>query len=198
MRHFAYKDGLTANLRPYDLGAAPLAAADGALYPFALAGGAREPLTDVGVVLGYARAFGLQSTSVESPGHLGTQWFRYYVGGRFRFRTGPGASPVVGVVGAYGDEAFTFDAPRSAPPLPSVDYKFVRASADLRVPFGRAAAVAGAGYLVVLSTGELDSRFPRESVGGVEAELGGALTLVTGWEARLTATYRRFFFSMNA
>jgi hypothetical protein len=197
MRHFAYKDGLTANLRPYDLPAAPLAAAAGALYPFALTGSAPKPFSDVGVVLGYARAFALQSTSVETSGKLNTQWSRYYVGGRARIRTGSEGSPIVGLIGAYGGESFTFDAPPNAPPLPSVEYTFVRASGDVRMPFGRAAVVASAGYLFVLSFGDLASRFPRASVGGVEAELGGALTLTTGLEARLTASYRRFFYAMN-
>jgi hypothetical protein len=101
------------------------------------------------------------------------------------------------VVGAYGEEGFSFDAPPNAPPLPSVDYRFVRASGDVRIPFGRVTALAGAGYLVVLSVGDIASRFPRAWAGGVEAELGGALTIATGWEARLTASYRRFFYALH-
>jgi hypothetical protein len=149
------------------------------------------------VVFGYARALGLQSGAAEGAGKLDTQWFRYHAGVRARARFGGEESPIAGLAVCYGEDSFAFSAPANAPPLPTVDYKFARASGDIRVPFGRFAALASAGYLFVLSSGELDTRFPKASAGGVEAELGGAFTIVPGLEARLTADYRRFFFTMH-
>jgi hypothetical protein len=191
MRRFDYTDGLTPNLRPYKLNAAPLVDASGEIYPLA---GAHA--IDVGAVLGYARAFALQSSTTES-GNVSTQWSRYSLGARVRVRTGSESSPVIGLMGAYGDEAFTISSSSPTAFMPSVDYHFVRASGDLRVPFGRFAAFADVGYLFVLSSGDVAGRFPKASVGGVEAELGGAFAIGGGFEARATASYRRFFYSMN-
>jgi hypothetical protein len=188
MRRFNYTDGLSANLRPYHLDAAPLMAAAAEVYPLAGA-----TLIDVGAVLGYARAFALQSTTSDA-GAVSTLWQRYSIGAHARMRTGSEDSPLVGLAAAYGDEEFAIT---SSINLPSVDYRFVRTAADVRVPFGRAAAFADAGYLFVLSAGDVAARFPRASVGGVEAELGGAFTLAAGLEARVTASYRRFFYVMN-
>jgi hypothetical protein len=195
MRRFEYTDGLTSNLRPYHLNAAPLVAAAAEVYPLAGAG-----RIDGGVVFAYARAFALESSTTDS-GNLNTVWQRYSVGGRARLRTGSEDSPVVGLTAAYGDEQFSlFSAATTA--LPAVDYHFVRAAADVRIPFGRAAVFAGAGYLFILylfilSAGDVASRFAHASVGGIDAQLGGALTITTGLEARVTASYRRFFYTMN-
>jgi hypothetical protein len=193
MRRFNYSDGLTRNLRNYQLAAAPLVAAEGAVYPFMALG--TPLLRDVGVVGGYARAFALQSATSDA-GRVDTQWSRYFVGGHVRMRTGAEGSPVLGLTGAYGDESFAFGGTQAAS-LPSVDYRFVRASGDVRVPIGRFALYGQAGYLFVLSAGDVAGRFPRASVGGIEAELGGAFTLMPGLEARVTASYRRFFYAMN-
>jgi hypothetical protein len=190
MRHFAYTDGLTSNLRPYTLSGAPLASAQAEIYPFA---GSRA--LDFGVVLGYARSFGLQSAA-PTGGKLGTQWSRSYAGARARVRTGGGESPIVGVIAAYGEEAFDIDNTPSMQ-LPVVDYRFVRTSADLRVPIGRVAFIADGGFLAVLSAGDVSARVRGTTFGGVEAQLGGAVTIVPGLEGRLIASYRRFFYSMR-
>ncbi len=193
MRHFEYTDPLTSNLRSYNLNAAPAAAAEGAVYPLATT--RVSVVRDIGAVFGYARAFALQSATSDGT-KFSTDWSRYYVGGRYRLRTGTGASPILGVTGAYGAEMFGFGGATNAT-LPSVDYRFVRASADARVPIGRFSIFADLGYLFVLSGGPVAERFPKSSVGGIEAELGGSFTIVSSLEARLTASYRRFFYAMN-
>jgi hypothetical protein len=192
MRHFAYRDGITANLRPYTLNAAPLVAAGAELYP--LAG---EHVVDLGLVLGYAHAFAVQSATVDA-GRLETQWSRTSAGARARARTGPvETAPVFGLTGAYGEESFAIASSNPNAALPSVDYRFVRASADARVPLGRFAVSGQFGYLAVLAAGDVAARFPKASVAGVEAELGGSMAIAWGLEARVTASYRRFFYGMN-
>jgi hypothetical protein len=191
MRRFSYNDGLTANLRPYTLNAAPLVTAGGEIYP--LAG---SYAVDAGLVLSYAQAFATQSPTVDA-GTLQTRWTRYSAGGRVRVRASGDSGPVVGVTGAYGGEMFLIESWNPNASLPSVDYRFVRASADVRVPFGRFAVFGDVGYLFVLSAGDVAARFPSSSVGGVEAELGASVAIAAGFEARATASYRRFFYSMN-
>jgi hypothetical protein len=193
MRHFAYNEGLSTNLRPYQLNAAPLFAFDASLYPLTSSG--IVPLSDIGIVGGYARAFAVQSAATDASS-IGTNWQRYYVGGHVRIRTAKSPRAVVlGVTGAYGGESFTFDS--SASTYPSVSYQFVSAEADVRVPIGRFAVTGGGGYLFVLSAGDVSERFPQSSVGGIDANLGGAFTIIPGLEARLNVSYRRFFYSMN-
>jgi hypothetical protein len=194
MRNFQYSDVLSQNLQNYQLNAAPMATAEGELYPLT---GLRTPvLSDLGIVGGYARALALQSASSDGV-KVDTQWFRYYVGARLRARMGSGTSPVLGLAGVYGDEAFTFQGATIAA-LPSVAYHTVRVSGDVRVPLGRAAVFADGGYLFVLSAGDVAGLFPKSSVGGFEAQVGAALTITSGWEARLSAHYLRFFYAMNS
>jgi hypothetical protein len=190
-RRFEYTDGLTPNLRTYQLNAAPLVFAGGEVYPL----GGSHPL-EPAIVLGYARAFAL-SSSYTSGGTLSTQWSRFYAGGKVRLRTGEAGSPILSLTGAYGEEAFSIYELQSAS-MPGVDYRFVRAGADARLPLGQSAALfADAAYLFVMSSGQVGARFPRSSVGGVLAELGGALTFATSFEARVTLSYRRFFYAMH-
>jgi hypothetical protein len=197
MRRFSYYDGFSKNLRPYTLNAAPLASVDGSLYPFASSGAFL--LDDVGLALGYAQAFALQSTS-DDGGKLDTEWQRFYAGGRIRARLGSSPRAVVlDVLGAYAGESFFFEGTASpTAAYPSVEYRYVRTLAEGRIPIGsRFAVTADAGYLFVLSAGDVAARFPHSSVGGIEAGLGGAVTIVSGFEARLGLSYRRFFYSMN-
>jgi hypothetical protein len=193
-RHFNYTQGLTTNLREYQLNGAPLFALQGAVYPGANT--ALPVLRDLGVVAGYTQAFALQSASSDI-GSTQTHWSRYYAGGRVRLRTGHGFAPVLAITAAYGSEAFEFTAYDPSANFPSVAYKFVRMSADVRVPLGRMALFCNAGYLDVLSAGDVASRFPKASVGGVQAELGAGFRIVPGLETRLSGSYRRFFYSMN-
>jgi hypothetical protein len=193
-RNFTFIDPLTGNLRSYQLGAAPLLVIDGAVYPMA---DVNVPVvSDFGIVGGYAQAVGIHSAASES-GAVSTQWNSWYAGGRLRFRTGSDRAPVVGVQGAYGYDAFTFESNDATGTYPSVTYQFVRASADVRVPIGRFAAVANGGYLGVLSAGDVASRFPRANVGGVDFGIGAAFEIASGFEARLEGSYRRVFYAMN-
>ncbi len=189
MRHFAYSDGLLGSLRPYALDAAPLVTAAVEVYP--LAGTKR---IDPGLVAGYAGSFALASSSADT-GKVTTRWRRAFAAARVRARTGSQVSPLVGVTVGYGEELFAFDTAANAA-LPSVDYRFVRAGADVRVPLGRFALFANCAYMFVTSAGETAARFPRASVAGIEGDLGGAFSFGS-FEARLTASYRRFFYAMH-
>ncbi len=182
-----------STLRNYWLGAAPLLLASAAVYPLA---DLRVPvLRDVGLVGGYAQVVGLSSQSA-STGSVGTQWYRWYVGGRVRFHTGGPNAPLLGVGGAYGSEVFTFASPSDAGgTYPSATYGFVRVTGDVRVPVGPIALTASGGYLGVVTSG---GTIPANaSVSGVELGLSGAVEIGAGFEARIAGSYRRFFASTS-
>jgi hypothetical protein len=190
-RRFSYTDRLTPALRPYDV-KAPMGAVHAELYPFA---GTRVPvLRGLGVVGGYARAFGVSSAD-SSGTRVGTSWQEYDVGGRERLPLG--ANVVLGLSVGYGATDFLFDTPSFTATLPSVAYRVLRTGMDLRVATGAFSVVGEAGYLPVLSAGRIGDVFPRETVGAIEARLGAAYQVARGLELRADARYTRFFFSMN-
>jgi len=191
-RHFSYTDRLTPSLRPYDLFAAPVVSIALEVYPLA---GLRLPvLSGLGVVGDYGRAVGLGSA--DSGGtQVGTSWQFYDVG--LHERLPIGARTLLGVGVAYGANDFDFDQPSFAASLPTVDYGFLRASLDARVFFGSFSLLGGGGYLDVLTAGTISGVFPRESVGGMDAFLGGAYLLSPHLEVSARVAYTRFFYAFN-
>ncbi len=191
-RHFSYVDRMTSSLRPYDLVATPFASLGLEIYPFA-----RAPvpvLRGLGLIGDYGRAVGLSSTDTGGS-RVGTSWQSFDVGLRERVLLDPRA--LVGVDVAYGANAFHFDQPGFTASLPSTDYAFVRAGLDVRMSFGRLSLLAGGGYLDVLKAGTLDDLFPRETVGGVDAFLGGAYPLGPHLELSVRLDYARFFYAFH-
>ena len=191
-RDFAYVDRVTPSLRPYSLFAAPLASIDVEIYPLARA---RTPVLEgLGVTAGYARAFALSSADASCAA-VTTSWGALDLGARERIRLGRAA--IAALYGGYSAIDYRFDGalgPNAA--LPSVAYRFARAGADLRVLLGATSIYAAGSYLAVTSTG-LESLFPRTTVGGVEARLGGARALAAGLELSIEIGYTRFYYAFH-
>ncbi len=203
-RNFAYSGaaaGSQASLRSYRMNGAPVFGLQAAIYP--LADAHLPVLSDLGVVLGFSQAFALQSSSVDA-GTQSTRWVNALAGGRFRLRTGTGHAPILGVTGAYESQSFTFSSSSAAGSgtvltgaYPSVQYESVAVSLDARVPLGRFAVMAQGGYIDVLSAGDVANDFPHAKVAGVAGEIGAAVTILTGLEARVVADYHRYFYSLE-
>jgi len=188
-RRLRYVDALTPGLRDYSVAAAPLATVRAALYPLADA----SKTVDVGIVGAYARAFALGS-SATGVGSVDTTWWRFHAGGVMRVRT---PSVVFALGSAYGAETFDFGSSPIDAQAPGVAYRFLRVSGDARIPLGRFAILAGAGYDALFSTGSVADRFRRATVGGVEGTLGVTFRVTRSIEAALGASYRRFFYAMH-
>jgi hypothetical protein len=190
-RRFAYVDRVTSSLRPYTLSAAPFASLALELYPFARA---QVPVfRGLGVVGSYGRAVGLSSADASGT-RVGTTWQSYDVGVRQRYAAGPA---LFGLDVAYGANDLHFDTPSFDATLPSANYTFVRAGLDTRVSVGAFSLLAGGGYLDVLRAGALQDAFPRETVAGVDAFLGGAYSITTHLELSMRLDYTRFFYAFN-
>jgi len=196
-RHVSYVDRITANLRPYDLFAAPLVSLAAEAYPLSRTR-IPPPVTGLGVTGDYSRAFALSSADAAGA-RVGTQWQAFDLG--LRDRIAFSRATVLGVNLGYGSIDFDFDRPGSGAVLPSVGYRFLRGGLDLRVHRGDLSVFGGGGYLAVLSAGtsggKMGALFPRESVGGVEARLGAAYLATAGLELSLGIAYTRFFYSMH-
>ncbi len=197
MRHFSYVDRVTPSLRPYDLGAAPMASLRAAIYPL---GSTQTPfIRDLGIVGSYSQAFAF--SSADSTGaRVGAAWKAFDVGVTERIALTRDLLANLSV--GYGGDDFEFDqsATSAASALPSVAYRFVRAGGDLRftVPTLAALSFAGGGsYLDLLSTGYTSQLFPRKTAGGVEAHLGASWSLAKSFELSLGASYTRVFYAFN-
>lgn len=195
MRHFSYVQRVTSTLRPYNLGAAPLAALSAAVYPLSFTG--VPVLRDLGLTGEYARAFAVSSQ--DSGGtSIGTTWQSFDVAATERIALG--RAVLVNLSLGYGGDDFQFQQALSGATaaLPSVAYRFVRAGADVHVTFLSAfTAFAGGSYLDILDSGYTAQLFPRESVGGVEGHLGASYDLTKSWQASVSAAYTRFYYSVN-
>jgi hypothetical protein len=193
-RRFDYHDGLSNNLRSYDVAPAFMLDAGAEIFPL----GAFDVLRDLGLTGSYARSLFLES-GIAGGSNLSTVESAYSVGLRFRIHPWGDGGTLIGVADEYAVQSFVFDSAGAAidGQIPSVDYQANRTSVDAHIPLGRFALVAGAGFRAVLSAGDVASRFRGSSAEGVDGKLGVSATVVSGWEVRLLLDYERYFYSFH-
>ncbi|MBK9265521.1 MAG: hypothetical protein IPM54_37755 [Polyangiaceae bacterium] len=190
-RRFDFSDGLSTNLRSYELFGAPVAFASAEVYP---AGFTTVPvLRDIGLTIGYARAFALQSATADGT-PVNTLYQRFSAGIRYRIPISRPTGPVLGLSGQYYMHTFNVDEPPElAGQVPNVDYSAIRAGIDGRFPIGRAAIVAGFDWIEPLSAGPVYDRFTGVGVHGIGGKVGLVVRIASGFELRFAAEYARFF-----
>jgi hypothetical protein len=196
-RHFAYHDGLTSNLRSYSIDVTPMLSASAELFPLA---GAGAFLRDVGFIGGYSRSLFLKSAMSGGP-TLSSVESSYFAGLRVRIHPDGNSDSgfLIGISDAYADQAFDFESTGGSidTQVPTVDYRSNRTALDARIPLGPLTLLAAAGFRVVFDAGEVSQRFRSSTVEGLDGEVGLALAIAAGWEARLIADYQRYFYSFK-
>jgi len=194
-RNFVYSDGLGSNLRSYNVFPAAMVTVNVEVFPMA---GASGVLRDIGFTGAFSRSLFLDS-SVPGGSSSATTETSYRAGLRVRIHPGGDQGTVIGISDAYASQSFDFGAIGGAlaPQVPGVAYSANRTALDLRIPAGRLALLAEAGFRAVLDAGAVAQRFRSTSVEGIDAELGGAFALTTGWELRLVGDYERYFYSFT-
>ncbi len=198
-RSFWYTDDLFMRLRPYSLAIAP--AVNGAVEWYPGAHFSRGVASMFGLVADgqFTMLFG----STDSQGRTyPTLAFNFNAGARVRLWLLDRID--VGVLLGFSMQNFTLNrsAVMLAPAegLANTTYMGLRAGLTGRVQIvPRFAVTAGSTWQYVLSGGEITSSefFPRSTVMGVDFSLGGALAIARGLEVRLSADWRRYFFTMN-
>jgi hypothetical protein len=193
-RHFTYAlDARSSpNLLGYNVFPAPLLSAQGEVYPLA---DARIPLIrDFGLIGSVSQTVLLRST--VDGGTVDTTALSYLGGLRWRAMPTGDASLQLGISLSYSQQSFEFDTPATtAQALPSVDYRSIRPAADVRVQIGKLSLLAQGGLRAVLSAGDVALRFRGATTTGFDVGAGAALTLATGWEARVAGDYEGYFYS---
>lgn len=195
-RHMTFNDAITQNIRPYDVLGVPMIAASGAVYP--AAGTSIPVLKNIGVAARFAMAVGLTSSTKAGQEAISNTWLRFRAGLRWRFVPGTEKGPVLTLTGDYGMDTFTFD---KAGPLeksvPSVDYSYLRAGGEVRLPIGPLALELGGGYRGLLGVGAVGGRFTGASALAFDGFVGFAVPLPAGLEARLSGDYSRVFYAFQ-
>ncbi len=190
-RWFDYSDGISSNLRTYNVFPAPAFFAGAEVYP---AGWTTVPvLRDIGLTIGFARVFGLESAP-DGGTPTSTLYQRFSAGLRVRIPISRPTGPVLGVSGQYYAHTFRVEEPDELKgQIPNADYRTIRAGIDGRFPLGRPAIVVGFDWIEPLSDGPVYDHFPRRSVHGIGGKLGLDVKIAGGFELRMAAEYSRFF-----
>jgi len=194
LRSLWLSDGLTSNLRDYRVVGVPGLA--GALDVYPLATLDVPVLSDVGLTFEGRGALGLTS-AIEGGAAVNTGWTRFAGGLRYRQRLDATLDPVVlGFAGSFVHDDFAIAAPPElAAQEPSARTASLRGGLDVRVPLGPLAITAGVGGLGVLDEGGLYDRVRGATIAGVDGSLGLVVPLGLGFDARLNASYERWFSS---
>jgi len=195
-RVFTYSDPIGAAPQAYRLPLAPLATFRLEVYP--LASTDVPVVRDLGLRARVSRGFAMESSTTNGVA-LQDSWTRFAGDVRQRVLL-PGAHGVelgatVGIDASYFDLQTKSDVGSLVPAARMLSLRF---GLDGRVPVTpRFSILAGGGYLATLSRGQIYDRFRRPHVAGVDGELGAALALAPGVEARLDGRYTRYFASFS-
>jgi len=195
-RDFTYSDPIGELPQSYHLAAVPLATVGMDVYPFASTG--VPVLEDLGVRGRFSRAFAVGSSTTEGA-HIDTKCMRF--GGELRERllfSHPHFKEAGLSVGVDGD-FFDLQADRDVGALiPSSRTVSLRFGADGRlVVTGRVSLLAGAGYLLTLSRGQIYDRFRGPKVAGLDGDLAVAIALTPAIDLRIGGRYTRYFASFD-
>ena len=195
-RRFRFNDEVGSRLRPYTLPIAPMLSFGLEAYPLATSD--VPILRDLGFRGRVSRAFAVDSTTPEGA-TIDTHWTRFGGDARERLLI-PGRHPLE--FGAFvGMDASYFSMNSHsyvAALLPSARTLAVRFGLDARVLVaGRFSVLLDAAYLAVTTPGAIYDRFRDPSLAGVDGDLGFAVALIPGLEARLNGRYTRYFASFK-
>jgi len=197
LRNFSYNQALLGGLRSYTNNAIPMGSIGVEFYPLAQSG---TPVArDIGLVGRFGASLSFDSKTKAGDQSAKGTWSRYAIGARARIHAGDGAgAPLIGIEGTYGDSKFEFTGTDPViATIPSVDYKYIRGGADIRIPFGAFALLGGAGYLGILSSGPFGEKFPHATIGGVDAKLTATYRVAENVELLASGDYLRVFSKEN-
>jgi hypothetical protein len=197
-RSLDYIEPLYGPLRPYRAPAIGIYSIGGEIYPAASSG--INVAKDIGLVGRVANSLALESKSADGTQTARATFWRYAVGLRGRILAGKTKdSPLIGLEGTYGVWSFLFGGDAEfVEDAPPVQYRYLRAGADVRVPVGVFSLLGGAGYMNVLSAGPFTERFPNARITGLDAAIGGTYAVMPSVEVRLVLTYARIFSNAHA
>lgn len=195
-RSFTYRDGLSPNLRSYDLAGTPTLGFGAESFP--LAGrAASSALGGLGVFGGATFAAGLSSApGPDAAGEISTRWSRWIAGVRALVPIAGGRVRVGGSL-AFGREVFAFGESALAQGAPAVAYAYLRPAIEARGRLGPVVLEADAAFLAPLGGGAFEDRARGASVAGVEGGAGARLALSRRLDVAVLGSYTRWFYAFS-
>jgi hypothetical protein len=192
-RNFRYDNPQTTNLRPYNAGGVPLIRISAELYPLSRTG--NPWLTGLAIVGGGGWAFPIDS-STEDGDRIGTSWSDYDIAARALF---PVASDVrAGLEAGHGRARFGFvNAGALADEVPDVDYRYARLGAVSSAAVNRYVVTGAASYVSPYEAGATAERFADARVWGMALDASLGSSLGQHFDARITAHYTRFAYTLT-
>ncbi len=191
-RHFDYTSGIQPEGARYTL--FPAAGVDirGQLYPLANANVSWA--RDIGFVAEYLRIFSQMNDTSSLPDDVSPS--SYSAGLRARIHPGENPRLILGLSVEYTSTSRLAVGP--APfELPNVTYRSVRPAIDTRVYFGRLSVFQEVAFRALVDQDAISTRFYGPRGYGVVAEVGAALLLHRGIEARLGFDYELYSFAFH-
>jgi hypothetical protein len=200
-RSLTWNDDLFGRMPKYVLPAGPAIAVDAEFFPLALV--THGALSHLGVEGAFEQAVGISSTDKTTGDLYTTSSMRFRAGALFAL---PIDRFTLGAHAGWSMQSFGFSATStgSAPVarvnIPNVRYGAIRAGLTGAVEIIKPLSVElGLAYQGVLSSGEIGSAtyFQHAQVGGADFTLSVAYRIIPNLEARLTAEYQRYWFTLN-
>jgi hypothetical protein len=167
------------------------------LYPLAFITPAPEVARDFGLTVGYSRAFMLESEDIDSDTTVGTQWYQFNFGARFRILGGN--SPFsMGFTAGLQRWVYDFDTTPSSRLVPIGRYTLLPVGVDARYAWGKFSIFGDARFVLPLTVSPLGDRSATGAKLGLSGALGAAYALGRFFEVELRGTYTLLTFSLPA
>jgi hypothetical protein len=182
-RHYDYKDGIDPSALRYTLSPSLATSIGGQVFPLPRADGAWR---DLGLTADYLRIYSPMNDASSVAEALFASSYDFGL----RARIHPGIDPrlILGVSLSYAFASFESLGPAQFE-LPNVTYRSVRPEVDGRIAFGPFALVEAFAFHVLLDTGGISTRFYAPHGYGLDAAVGGVLSLTRLLEVKLTVDY---------
>jgi hypothetical protein len=166
------------------------------LYPMAFGASPVEVAKDFGLTFHYGRSVpGMVSHDIDTETDVGTVWYRFGFGARYRFLGG--TRPIaMGVTLGVERSVFDFDVTPSSRPVAIGRYTLLPVGTDLRYAWGRFSIFADARFLLPLTASPPGNRTPTGVKFG--GHLGGGAIVRFGryFEVEARADYTLMYMQL--
>jgi hypothetical protein len=175
----------------------PGAAARLEIYPLAFITPSPEVAQDFGVTVGYSRAIGLESRDIDTDKTVGTQWYQFNLGARFRILGGNNPFSL-GFTAGIQRWVYDFDTIPDHRLVPVAQYLLLPVGVDARYAWGALSVFADGRFLLPLSISQLGNRTASGARLGASLAGGAAYAFGRFFEVELRAAYTLMTFSFPA
>jgi hypothetical protein len=173
----------------------PAAAARLELYPLAFITPAPEVGRDFGLTIGYSRAFFLESRDIDTDTEVGTQWYQFNFGVRYRILGGN--DPLsLGFTAGIQRWVYDFDSTPSSRLVAIGRYTLLPVGVDARYAWGAFSIFGDGRFLWPITVSQLGDRVATGAKLGFNIGLGAAYGLSRFFEVELRGVYTLVTFSL--